>query len=273
MGAAVPNDFPDWARANLTRQILGTISVGPNTTSPVNNFPLQIGTLAVAFQANTQPAPPNNVTITGHTTGNVYFNGSPGSLFTSRFIDPKIDPSIDVTITSPLALGSFVTFMAVQVAENVFVRNSAGEPIPVQTGTGGTISTVDVTDRAARLLGIVQEGASPPIWQSPNKQPQSFAFALAAGATSVVIAAVGGQTVRLFSISRMMPNGSGGSFGEWQTTAGVTLDNEDLSGVIAQNTWELFGSPLPIGVGLQFKNTSAVAMGFVYQGAVCYSQG
>lgn len=258
----MPNDLPDWQRQAYTRLLLGQITVAPNTTSPVTNFVLPVGCLAVAFQANTQPSPPNNVTITGHVTGNVYFNGSPGSLFTSRFIDPQIDTSIDVTITSPLTLGSSVTFLAVEVPENVFVRNSTGEPIPVQTGTGGTTSFVDVTDRAPRLVGIVQEGNSPPPWQAPNQKPVTIDATIGAGATITILPSATGQRIRLFGLAIT-------------ATAVVQIgSNGEIGSIAAGGTWavNLGGALNDPGTFVPLSLTAPAGASSV-NGIVSYSQG
>lgn len=285
--APIPN--VSTVETTAVRRKLGNISTGPNTTSPASTFQLFAETRSIAIQAVT-PGNLSNVNITGSQSGNVYYNTTPsGTLMEFVFIDFAVDTSILVTISAGVGGTSpSVTFWSDTADDFVkaWIQGSSNN----QTVTVSGIPTVDVTDRAARLLGvinsitnavdvsdraarvlgIVQEGASPPLWQAPR----AFTYQETNVNGTVIVPAVGGQTIRVWGIimgidgvgfgavrdsSQVAP---AGRLFSWNSSTGAGLTN--TPGSVNHN-----GAPLNVGGGLTLDTSG----GATVRCAVSYSQG
>lgn len=240
----MPVDVPDWTSASVTpqRNLAGSPFTAAVSVTTTVRFSIDssVAVVALLFSA---PGVLNPVTVTGVTTGTLYLNANPSRQRTFLLVPviSAVDTQIDVAATNTSA----VTTSSVWVV---------------------AIPSGEFTSRPP----------SPSPWQAANQTPVSFLIqALAAGASSVVIPGIANQTIRLFAINQRSFVGTASCFGQWESTDGLfAIDQEDLSTAWGPVPTQFFSSPLPVGTGLQFHNTSAVAMAATadLEGSVAFSQ-
>lgn len=163
----------------------------------------------------------------------------------------------------------------------MLVVDSPGyRPITVdasKTPVGG--QTPPVTSKSANLVaynteqqfnpGLVSAGGSPAL--SPNKAPANINLqsGLGIGASLVIIPAVLGQRVYLFSLA-LSADAVAITQLELQDTAGTAIHSMRLGGS-AIHTQVFYGAPLPIGLGVKIVNSAGAAT-TAMAGSVAYSQ-
>lgn len=256
----LPSPNPIGSTIGVPIVFIGNILAASGAGTVTKTFPIPAGTRAclVDVLVSTTSA---SLTVTGHQSGFIYLSASPGGAAASYafLISDANDTSIDVVLQSTGA----------GLNSNVDI---SGLPLGTvaQLAPGGTI---DVTDRTGRLLGIVQEGSAPPLWQAPGAIAAiDTNLNLAAGASATIIAGVALQTVRMFAGRIYTPDAAGafGSFRDTNGNAAGTGTGNTSSQVFAM---DYYGAPLPggAGVGLVIHNFGGAASNYLY--SVASSQG
>jgi len=138
--------------------------------------------------------------------------------------------------------------------------------------TSGAAPPTDVSDRAARLLGIVSLAAGVGTDKSANKN-NAWGQQIGATSTVVLIAGVAGQTITLYWLATMLEGLAAGQGLNWQSTSGVAVCQFAApNGVYISAppiSWP-FGFALPIGDGLEVVN--GTGSGININGMAAYTQ-
>lgn len=240
----VPNVIGISARPAFTSQVPSTDTTGGNTYAHVQDGTgFQVGdTILVTTQNNAVPTQTSGVIkqITAANQGPVTL--------------PQTNVGANLII--------FGTFAFAPAANDIV------ELLP-PAAIGGT---VDVSDRAARLLGTiqgtvtVQEGASPPLWQAPNAAPKTINANIGAGGTVSIITFVVGQQLRLFGVAVTAGAGGPATFND---TGGI-----ELGSVAAGATWAAnFGGVFVFSAGGRGLDMKAPGAATTVNGMVSFSQG
>jgi hypothetical protein len=193
---------------------------------------------------------PASITLTGLPSGANYLLFVPNAALRQQFwaaVNPE-DTRLNITIDGVHVNGCFVDILT--------------SPLVI-AGQGG--------DQLGNLAVTLAESKPAP-WQAPSKVA-AFSFALGASATSVIIAAVAGQTVYLHDLDYVVSTVVANSFLTWQDTAAVAVsqDGTDVAASLGVRPYRFSGLPLTSGRGFQVTNPGGAAGGTA-RGHVTYSQ-
>lgn len=236
--------------------VIGTITVGAGATVS-QNFLVPVGTQSIGFMSylsgpnNT----PNVVTITGHTTLMQYVNIAGADVGAGNTSLSNGGPQ-------------WADFDATDTSVDCGVTAHSTSPAVIDILASPLVMSVDVGQLFGEILSV-QSSNTPAPWQAPREAPLAFNPTVALNATVVIIAAVAGKTVYLFDLDYELDTGVGGSFLAWQDTNNNPV-SQDAGSFAAIRPYHFSGAPLPVGLGLQLKNSGAGPT--TVRGHVTYSQ-
>jgi len=210
---------------------IGTITTTGTGLPTSQTFPVPAGTLGIQFITyNTPFALPATVSIVGDVTGDAYlFDNLPALAIgadMARWIPPDANAICSVIDAGTPAK---VTFVALGFSPTFNVRNGGGVPLTVVASS------------------------SPPAWQAPNLAPILINTTVLAGGNVVILAAVAGQQVRIFSCSIGIDAAVAGAI-LLQDTTGANYHGFETSGPLIPNPLVGLSAPLPVGVGVRLQN-------------------
>jgi hypothetical protein len=184
------------------------------------------GTHAIALQFGTQ-ANVSSIQVTGDVSGSssiLSFVALGGGLPQPFFVPVISAVDTSVTVRANLSAGdSTVNVSAIFDPEVIAVLQE--QPIAAyifDQGAGTAINTQSPLSGAGSLLGVSEQNAKPAPWQAPASSV-AFSSALASGASSTIVAAVGGQKVYLHHWENLFSAVAAASYQLQDTTPVVTF--------------------------------------------------
>lgn len=293
----MPNDSPDWSTSvTAPQKQLGTFQAPPNGTT-ARTFNIDSGVHSIGILLNSF-ANVNGVTVTGGVTGIAYaVNLSQSAAFGTLLFVPVLsiwDTSVTVGVIMGVGAQTATVFVA-QILDPELVAVFQTAPLQVQATILNQPITADVTDRAGRLLGIVNikdsvagqiladnsnlratlAFANPAPWQAATSM-NSINASLSNAQNSVIVAAVANQTVYLhWLFLRCSITPAQGL----QVALQDTNNNEMARSVFQSTTQDIVwnggmgGNKQPaFGAGVRIANITGGGGAVAFGGYVAYSQ-
>lgn len=259
----MPNDLPDYTQAiaRPSQQLAGSPWTY-GSTGGTKTFPLDTDCHSVGL-ALTDPSHVLQIIISGTTTGVDYLSSLTITGNLTSFLLFPVTTALDSTIQ--VALGA--TRSGTLYLTEVF------DPQATSASINPAQNAVEIS-----LLGpsaLLNTGNAP--WMAPNREPAAFDTGNLASGSSFVLLAASAFTYYLFGVSIWPLNA--GAIWHLQDTAGTDIGSYLILQLgTATNDFapippdlNFHGAPLPLGLGLQLKNTSGSTQRWV--GHVVYSVG
>jgi hypothetical protein len=250
-------DVPDWSNAAPVASFSGTLSAGASATIPVSGG----GTFAASISSG------SGAITFGLSADGLNFNLAP-FYFASGARWQYGVPNAGAGGLFVVPLGGAVALM--------LTNGGPGAAVAYQ-GSMSAVSTPTYPQgqqaAAASLPVVLASNRTPALWEAPNQKPAQFALTLAIGATGSVVAGVGGQSIYLFEIE-LAPDAVGANFLDVSNTVdSPVLFAQAQLNQLTPRKWDFYGSQLPVGAGVQFRNDPASAGAIAVRGQMTYSQG
>lgn len=293
----MPNDQPDWVSptAQVQREI-GSLTPAASATL-TQSFPVPTECQALGFLVDLKNGIfiPTNLTVQGDQTGVFYFNTATPTGIVNLEHRALADTSVTMSVTSPAAGAAKVRLLAFTAHPIVSVRNVSNTPLTVDvTDRAGRILG-DIVDRATRLLGLariqtsdgvslLQGGESvnalrvthfnstPAPWQAPSSIALiDIPAGLAVNGTQTIVAAVVNQTVRLHGYHLETDAASSVGIASLEDTGGGVRDKIPLTAVPLALVVDFKGIALPVGTGVLLANRGSIATAAI-RGSLTFDQ-
>jgi len=267
----------------VSQPILGAVSgLGGTMEEIVSGFNPAPNTIALDTSATRQKlfpvgvTPPTNLitpsftVASGGTSGALHFQLPAGTvavrflvtalglLFTYRLMVLGVQ-SVEQYYGDPAAPGSSLTVPVPTLPLTIPVEIDWDSQIIVQIDAPTQNINVFVSalfapeppGQAGAAQSVV--APSPATWQAPNLAPILINTTVLAGGNVVILAAVAGQQVRIFSCSIGIDAAVAGAI-LLQDTTGANYHGFETSGPLIPNPLVGLSAPLPVGVGVRLQN-------------------
>ena len=253
----MPNDLPDWTHNASVPGLTITLPTASGSSATTVTLPNR----AAALLLDVLTTNFSTLIVQGVTSGEQYLSLSPAPVGSKAvMITDSRDAQVIVNVFHTIGVAPDTVDVSFMPAATIAML-AAG-------------SVVDVTDRAARLLGVVQEGASPPLWQAPRAYASNE---LTIVSSVVLVTGVANQTVRLFGWSIEIDNAASASIGWLEDTTSpvgtvaARLAAFSSTGTSGGSGYEA-GKPVTVGQGIRL-NVPLLGAAGVVRATVGFSQG
>ena len=283
----MPNDQPDWVSpTSQVQKVLGFLNPAANTQVS-QSFAVPTEAQALGFLVDTSGGVffPVNLTLVGDQSQNFYFNTVTPQGGVNLEHRSLVDTSVTFTVKSPVAGAAKVWLFCWTAHPVVSIENVRTNPL-----------TVDVTDRAGRVLGDIVDRLNrqlgrvvnvdtlnnavsvaqdlggnfrlatyrtvPATWEVPNLSAGYSTGSLAGNGTITILAGGGaGVRTRLFKVTVNVQAYANG-FGMIECPSGTIVAQWNA---IVSNTQEYSFEGLDCGLnaGVVLRNGAAGATGFI----------
>ena len=200
--------------------------------------------------------------------GAAHVSNSRSTLVWVTSLGIPISGQVDVSDRAARALGAVSAAAGATFDVSDRLARQAGRVVPVTDGNFAFIP--DDQGGGVVALGVSLLNSRPPVWMVPNQLSKSIGQTIAAAATSVIVAGIAGQVIRLFDVSL--------AFDTTVATGAVQLEDTNANplhqfsvGAIVSNPYNGRGLALASGAGVQIHNLMG-ANAAAIRGSIVFSQ-
>lgn len=265
-------DAQDWTGTANTAQPqrqLGTFQAPPNAVT-TKTYAVDLGTHSIGILLD-GIVNVTSVQVSGHVTGVVYVSNLVSSTgFGTLYFVPVLsswDTSIDISVTMGLGAQTRTLWVS-EILDPEIVGVFQQQPVDTAVVSTGGAAIITDANGTSISLGVSEHFANAAPWQAAASTVE-VAVALALGAASTVITAVGGQRAYMHSVSIAFDATSAGNDLQIRDGVGGTSRGRISASSVSPPSQDWKGRPMTTGNAVEiFANGAAMTP----RGTIAYTQ-